>query len=75
MAGYAAFALDMFGTGRALWDRSESLAARRVITEDRSLMQSRASAALRTLAGLPGVDPGSRILHFSKGAFSVRKFY
>lgn len=37
--GYAAFALDMFGTGRALWNRAESLAARRPITEDRSLMQ------------------------------------
>lgn len=37
--GYAAFALDMFGTGHALWDRAQSLAARRPITEDRSLMQ------------------------------------
>ena len=37
--GYAAFALDMFGSGQALWDRSQSLAARRPITEDRSLMQ------------------------------------
>lgn len=37
--GYAAFALDMFGTGHALWDRAQSLSARRPITEDRSLMQ------------------------------------
>lgn len=55
--GYAAFALDMFGTGRALWDRSESLAARRPITEDRSLMQARANAALQTLRKSAGVDP------------------
>lgn len=37
--GYAAFALDMFGTGTALWNRAQSLAARRPITEDRSLLQ------------------------------------
>lgn len=47
----------MFGTGRALWDRSESLAARRPITEDRSLLQVRANAALHTLSTLEGVDP------------------
>lgn len=56
--GYAAFALDLFGTGRALWDRAESLAARRPITEDRSLLQARANAAIRTLRQLDGVDPG-----------------
>lgn len=39
MLGYVAFALDMFGTGRALWDRAESLAARKPITENRSKMQ------------------------------------
>lgn len=41
MLGYVAFALDMFGTGRALWNRAESLAARKPITEDRSKMQVR----------------------------------
>ncbi|CAM9582145.1 unnamed protein product [Choristocarpus tenellus] len=55
--GYAAFALDMFGTGRALWDPVESKAARKVLTDDRSRMQARASAALATLRGIPGVDP------------------
>ena len=54
--GYAAFALDMFGAGRALWDRAESLAARRPITEDRSLLQTRALAAVQTLGRLEGVD-------------------
>ncbi|CAM9189312.1 unnamed protein product [Ectocarpus sp. 8 AP-2014] len=56
LLGYAAFALDMFGTGRALWNRAESLAARRPITEDRSLMQARATAAVRTLSQMEGVD-------------------
>lgn len=56
--GYAAFALDLFGTGRALWDRAESLAARRPITEDRSLLQARANAAVETLRKSDGVDPG-----------------
>lgn len=55
--GYAAFALDLFGTGRALWGRAESLAARRPITENRSLLQVRAIAAVRTLKQLDGVDP------------------
>ncbi|CAM9459494.1 unnamed protein product [Hapterophycus canaliculatus] len=40
LLGYVAFALDMFGAGRALWSRDESLAARRPITEDRSKMQA-----------------------------------
>ncbi|CAN0325770.1 unnamed protein product [Ectocarpus fasciculatus] len=56
LLGYAAFALDMFGTGRALWNRAESLAARRPITEDRSLMQARATAAVRTLSQMEGID-------------------
>eukprot|EP00903_Cladosiphon_okamuranus_P008390 g8066.t1 len=54
--GYAAFALDMFGTGAALWNRAQSLAARRPITEDRSLMQARAMAAVRTLGQMEEVD-------------------
>lgn len=57
MLGYAAFALDMFGTGHALWNRPESVEARRPLTDDRSRMQARAMAALLTLRGLPGVDP------------------
>lgn len=55
--GFAAFALDMFGTGRALWDRSESMEARRPVTDDRSRMQARAMAALETLRQQPEVDP------------------
>ncbi|CAN0479840.1 unnamed protein product, partial [Laminaria digitata] len=55
--GYSAFALDLFGAGQALWDRSESLAARRPITEDRSLLQARAIAAVQALKKLDGVDP------------------
>lgn len=54
--GYAAFALDLFGTGHALWNRAESLAARRPITEDRSLLQSRAAAGVQVLRESQGVD-------------------
>lgn len=46
----------MFGARRALWDRTESIAARRPITEDRSLLQTRAVAAVETLRRLDGVD-------------------
>ncbi|CAN0503394.1 unnamed protein product, partial [Discosporangium mesarthrocarpum] len=56
--GCCAFALDMFGAGRALWDRSESVAARKPLMDDRIRMQQRAAAALATLRGLRGVDPG-----------------
>jgi dienelactone hydrolase len=55
--GYIAFGLDMFGTGRALWDRAESVAARAPLTADRSLMRQRATAALDAALALPGVDP------------------
>jgi dienelactone hydrolase len=55
--GHVAFGLDMFGTGRALWDRAESVDTRAPLTADRSLMRQRAKAALDTAVALPGVDP------------------
>ncbi|CAM9520296.1 unnamed protein product [Scytosiphon promiscuus] len=56
MLGYVAFALDMFGAGRALWSRAESLAARKPITEDRAKMQARATAAVQALGRMERVD-------------------
>jgi len=54
--GYAAFALDMYGTGKMGMNPAEATALSKPFYEDRKLMVSRAEAGLNTLLAQPQVD-------------------
>ena len=41
LPGSQAFGVDMFGAGRALWDKEEAIAAREPLRKDRLLMAKR----------------------------------
>jgi len=54
--GYLAFGVDMFGAGRALWDKEEALAARKPLREDRSQMIERMMCAYETACSMEVAD-------------------
>lgn len=56
-AGYAAFALDMYGKGVRAKDAKEAAALAGIYKGDRKLMRARAAAGLHVLARHPEVDP------------------
>ncbi len=58
--GYAAFAVDMYGTGKTAGNPEEAQKLSKPFYENRSLMDSRAMAGLNKLKTMPNVD-GSRM--------------
>ena len=55
--GYVAFAVDMYGAGKATTDPKEAGRQAEPFRKDRQLMRSRAAAGLDVLRGRPQVDP------------------
>lgn len=56
-AGYAAFALDMYGPGKVTQDPQQAGAWATPFYQDRGLMLARAKAGLAQLSAAAGVDP------------------
>ncbi len=55
--GYAGFALDMYGVGKRGNNPDENARLMQPFLDDRTLVLRRLEAALRTVRGLPQVDP------------------